>query len=136
MINPLLLVDKLADEATAILKMPMNTEQEVALYEQGIRLTAQAWQGMAPSYAEEALAAIQTARESGEHTAEPEFMCRPPEATRELLQNLAFTMIQLPLNKQGKMAELIQFATDYPEPLMLRYHAETAQSEALTGPAL
>lgn len=138
MTNPLYLIDTLAAEAVTILKMPMNTEHEVALYERGIRLAAQAWPVVDKSFAEEALAEIQAARESGRRTAEPEFMYRPPEDSHELLQNLVDTMLRLPLEKQAGMVELIQFAKDYPEPLMRRYRAAQAQAEqqAPCGPQL
>lgn len=136
MTNPLQLIDTLTAEAVTILEMPMETEREVALYEDGIRLTAQAWPMVGKTFAEEALAEIQTARESGRRTAEPEFMYRLPEDTRELLQNLVAVMVRFPVERQPGMAGLIQFATDYPEPLMRRYRAEQAERQAPCGPRL
>lgn len=135
MTSPLLLIDSLAAEAAAMTKMPMDTTREVAMYEQGIRLTAQAWPEIRGSYAEESLAEIQRARESGERTAEPAFMARPAEDTRELIQNLIATMLRLPVQKHPEMCELLQFVTNYPDPLMERYYAQKQSGEE-QGPAL
>lgn len=135
MINPLLLIDSLEAEATSMAKMPMDTTREVAMYEQGIRLTAQAWPEICRIYAEESLAGIQKVRESGEHTETPVFMTRPAEDTRELLQNLMATMLRLPAHKHPEIGELIQFATNYPEPLMRRYYDQSENIQE-QGPAL
>lgn len=135
MINPLLLIDSLAAEAVAMTKMPMDTSREVAMYEQGIRLTAQAWPTVCKGFAEESLAEIQKARESGVRTREPLFMARPAEDTRELIQNLVATMLRLPVQKQSEMGELIQFATNYPDSLMERYYSQM-QGAAEQVPAL
>lgn len=138
MTNPYLMIDLLVADATDMLRMPMDTEREVALCESGIRLTAQAWPTLDKNFIKEALAKIQAARESGEHTAEPIFRYRLPGDTGALLRNLADTIVRLPVKKQAGMSELIQFATNYPKPLLYRYRAEQAQTEqqAQSGPQL
>lgn len=43
-IDPLSLMETLKDEAIHLVKMDIETAQEVTLYEHGINLTAKAWE--------------------------------------------------------------------------------------------
>ena len=126
-INPLSLMESLADEAIGLVKMEMDVTQEVALYEQGIRLTAKAW-GIPDSFPEELLQEIQQAKT--EPRIPPEITYRPAEVTQGLMLNLYNTLFRLTSGvDQQQFTRLINFAVDYPEPLLGRCQESKAQTQ-------
>jgi len=122
-VNPLSLMETLADEAVYLAKMDMDLSQEVALYEQGIRLTAKAWK-IPSSFPEELLQEIQGAKTAPRTP--PELKARPVEVTRSLILNLYSTDMKLRnWDERNQMRNLIDFAVYYPEPLRDRYQEAT-----------
>ncbi len=79
------LMETLADEAIYLAKMDMDLSQEVALYEQGIRLTAKAWK-IPASFPEELLQEIQQAKTAPRIPLE--LTARLVEVPRSLITNL------------------------------------------------
>ncbi len=117
-IDPLSLMEHLTNEAVHLAKMEMDTTQEVALYEQGIRLIAKAWK-IPHSYPEELLEEIEQAK--SEMSIPADLKYRSAEATQTIIWNLFNTLTRLDdADDQRQLTQLIGFAADYPEPLLGR----------------
>lgn len=117
-VDPLSLMEHLTSEAVHLAKIEMDTTQEVALYEQGIRLIAKAWK-IPHSYPEELLEEIEQAK--SEMSIPADLKYRSAEATQTIIWNLFNTLTRLDdADDQRQLTQLISFAADYPEPLLGR----------------